>query len=153
MIRRTLVAAGLLLAATAPLLAQVPVLDIRIGAQAAMPTGAFKNGFDSGIGAYGRVGIPLGTFKLMGAVTWNRFKPTGAGADLDFFTIQAGPHFFLVPLVDIGIEGAYITDAKEFGVSPSVSVGFSMLELMASYTTTFGSPATSWLAVGVGFRF
>lgn len=153
MLRRTLVAAGILLAATAPLQAQVPVIDIRVGAQLASPTGDFKNGFDTGFGVYGRVGVPMGTFKMMGAVTWNRFKPTGAGADLDFFTLQAGPHFFLVPLVDIGVEAAYISEIEKFGLSPSVNVGFSKLELTASYNTTFESPATNWLTVGLGFRF
>ena len=153
MLRKLLVAGGLLIAATAPLAAQVPVLDIRAGAQLLSPTGDFQDAVGSGFGVYGRVGVPMGAFKLMGAVTWNRFKADGGGSDSDFFTVQAGPHMSLVPLVDLGLELAYITDAEEVGLSPNVSIGFSKLELTASYTTTFGSPASNWLSVGLGFRF
>ena len=153
MVRALALSAALTFAAAAPLAAQVPVLDIRAGVQAAMPTGDMKNGFDSGYGFYGRVGIPLATFKMMGAVTWNRFTASGLGADTDFLTIQAGPHVSLVPLADIGLEVAYITEAEEFGISPSVNIGFSKLELTASYTTTFASPSSSWLTVGLGIRF
>lgn len=153
MIRTLALAAALTLAAAAPLAAQVPVLDIRAGAQLAMPTGDLKNGFESGYGVYGRVGVPMAAFKMMGAVTWTQFSASGVGADTDFFTIQAGPHVSLVPLADIGLEVAYITEGEEFGISPSVSIGFSKLELTASYTTTFKSPASNWLTVGLGVRF
>jgi hypothetical protein len=153
MIRTLALAAALTLAAAAPVAAQVPVLDIRAGGQLAMPTGDFKDAFESGYGFYGRVGIPLATFKLFGAVTWTRFSAPGAGADSDFFTIQAGPHVSIVPLADVGLEVAYITEAEEFGISPSINVGFSKLELTASYTTTFANPASSWLTVGLGIRF
>ncbi|MEX2181442.1 MAG: hypothetical protein WD771_05330 [Gemmatimonadaceae bacterium] len=154
MTRRLLAALGLLLATTAPLRAQVPVFDIRLGAHSAMPTGDFAESYDSGFGAYGRVGVPLGLVKLMGSATWNRFAPTAAGADdLDFFTLQAGPHFFLVPMVDLGIEAAYFSDSEKFGLSPNVSVGFLKFELTASYNTTLNDPATNWLTIGAGFRF
>ena len=153
MVRTLALAAALTLAAAAPVAAQVPVLDIRAGGQLAMPTGELKDSYESGYGFYGRVGIPLATFKLMGAVTWTRFAASGLGDDTDFFTIQAGPHVSLVPLADIGLELAYITEAEEFGISPSVNVGFSKLELTASYTTTFANPASNWLTVGLGIRF
>ena len=152
MFRRIALTAALTLAAAAPLAAQAPVLDIRLGGHVAAPTGDFKDGFENGYGFYGRIGIPLTTFKLMGAATWTRFSGPG-GAETDLVTIQAGPHVFLTPLADIGLEAAYITKAEEFGISPSINIGFSKLELTASYTTTFASPATNWMSVGLGIRF
>lgn len=154
MLKRLLVAVGVLVAAAAPLHAQVPVLDVRLGGHTAMPTADFANGYESGFGLYGRIGIPLGVAKLMGGATWNRFAPKAAGADdLDIFTVQAGPHFFLVPLVDVGLEAAYISEVEKFGLSPSVSVGFMKAEITAAYYTTMDNPATSWLTLGVGLRF
>ena len=152
MIRPTILVAALTLAVAAPLEAQLP-LDVRVGVQGAMPTGNFKDAYDNGYGLYGRVGIPVAAFKLMGAATWTRFNAAGAGDDTDVITIQAGPHVSLVPLADVGLELAYITDAEEFGFSPSVNIGFSKLEMTASYTTTFANPATNWLSVGLGIRF
>lgn len=153
---KRLLAAAVLIVAAAPQKsqAQVPVIDIRLGAHTAMPTADFANTYESGFGVYGRVGIPLGVVKLMGGATWNRFAPKAAADDdLDIFTVQAGPHFFLVPLVDLGLEAAYISEIEKFGLSPSVSVGFMKAEVTAAYYTTFNSPATSWLTLGVGLRF
>ncbi len=154
MLRRLLCTIALLALASAPLHAQIPVLDIRLGGHAAMPSGEFADSYDAGFGAYGRVGVPLGIFKLMGSATWNRFKAADPLVDdLDLFTLQAGPHFSPVPLLDIGLEGAYFSETERFGLSPNVSVGFLKLEVTASYNTTLNSPATRWMTLGVGFRF
>lgn len=154
MSRRLLIASGLLAALTAPLQAQIPLLDIRLGAHAAMPSGDFANAYDAGFGAYGRVGVPLGLFKVMGSATFTRF--TGVNPtidDQDIFTLQAGPHFAPIPLLDLGLEGAWFSEREEFGVAPNVSVGFLMFEATASYYMTFKDPKANWITLGVGFRF
>jgi hypothetical protein len=154
MLRRSLFAAGLLTALAAPLQAQVPLLDIRLGAHAAMPTGDFADEFDGGFGAYGRVGVPLGVVKLFGSLTWNRFKAVNPLVDdQDLITVQAGPHFSPIPLLDIGVEGAYFSESEEFGLAPNISLGFVKLEVTASYNTTLDSPRSNWVTLGVGFRF
>lgn len=153
-IKHLAISAGLLLALTQSLQAQVPGLDVRIGAQTAMPTGPLANGFDYGYGLYGRVGIPLGMVSLMGSVTWTRFKPSASSsADFDIMTLQVGPHFQVIPGLDLGVEGAYFTEVEKFGLAPNLSVGIPNLEATLSYNTTFDSPRTSWLALGIGMKF
>lgn len=154
MLRGALLTAGLVLMAAAPLQAQVPVLDIRIGAHGVLPTGDTKEAFDAGLGAYVRAGVPLLAFKLMGSATYNQFKSANPLVDdQNEITLQVGPHFSPIPLLDIGIEGAYFMEAEKFGLSPNISVGFLMLEATASYNTTFGDPKASWLTFGIGIRF
>lgn len=154
MLRHTVCAAALLLAAAAPLQAQVPVLDIRLGAHAVVPSGDLADTYDGGFGAYGRIGVPLGVVKLMGSATWNRFAAINSAVDdQDVFTLQAGPHFSLLPLLDLGLEAAYFSESEKFGLSPSISIGFLKFEATASYNTTLDSPSTSWMTLGVGIRF
>lgn len=154
MLKRFALAAGVLLATTSSLQAQVPGLDIRLGAQTAMPTGDLSNGFDYGYGLYTRLGVPFGPVSLMGSATWTRFKPQAtAASDLDIITVQFGPHFSLVPGFDVGLEGAYMTEAEKFAFAPNVSIGIINFEATLSYTTTLNSPATSWFALGVGLKF
>ena len=154
MIRRLLIASGLLAALTAPLQAQIPLLDIRLGAHAAMPSGDFANAYDAGFGAYGRVGVPLGLFKVMGSATFTRFTAANPLTDdQSIFTLQAGPHFSPIPLLDLGLEGAWFSEREEFGVAPNISVGLLMFEATASYYTTFKDPKANWITLGVGFRF
>lgn len=152
---RRLFAAGLLLAAaTLPARAQVPVLDIRVGAQAALPQGDFADAYDAGIGAYARVGVPLLAFKLMGSATYTQFKSANPLTDdLNQLTLQIGPHFSPIPLLDVGLEAAYLSEGEEWAFSPNISVGFLMLEATASYNRTFDSNGASWVTLGVGFRF
>lgn len=154
MFRKALLTVGLIAIASAPLQAQVPVLDIRIGAHGVLPTGDTKDAFDAGLGAYVRAGLPLLAFKLMGSATYNQFKAINPLVDdVNEVTLQLGPHFSPIPLLDIGIEGAYFMEAEEFGLSPNISVGFLMFEATASYNTTFGNPKASWMTLGVGIRF
>lgn len=154
MLRRLLLSAGLLALAAAPLQAQVPVLDFRIGAHAAMPTGDFANAYDAGFGAYVRAGVPLMVFKLMGSATYTQFKAANPLIeDESEITLQIGPHFSPIPLLDLGLEGAYFTNAEDFGLAPNVSVGFLMLEATAAYNMTFKDPKLSYFTLGVGFRF
>lgn len=153
MFRRLLVASGLLAALSAPLQAQIPLLDIRLGAHAVSPTGDFADAVETGFGAYGRIGVPLGLFKVMGSATYSSFAGIGAADDQKVFTLQAGPHFSPIPLLDLGLEGAWFSESEEFGFAPNISVGFLSLEATASYYTTFKDPKASWIAIGVGFRF
>ncbi len=140
---------------SAPLQAQMPGLDVRIGAQTTAPSGGLANAFEYGYGLYARVGAPMGPISLMGAATWTRFKPKSEtlNNDLDIMTLQFGPHLMAAPGFDIGIEGAYFTEVEEFGFVPVVSFGIPNLEATLSYTTTFAGPRTSWFALGVGFKF
>lgn len=142
------------LAAVAPAQAQVPLLDVRLGAHAVMPTGDLGDAYDTGFGLYGRIGAPIGPMKLMGSLTWNQFN---AASDLfddqNVITIQAGPHFSMVPLIDLGLELAYYTEFEEAGFSPNVSLALLNLELTASYNMTFDSPQANWMTLGGGFRF
>lgn len=145
-------AASLCLASTAQ--AQVPVIDLRLGAHAVMPTGDLGDGFDTSFGLYGRIGAATGPVKLMGTLTWNRLTPTSdLFDDLDVITIQAGPHFSMTPLVDFGFEAAYLTEFEEFALSPNISLSLLRFELTASYTTTFDSPQANWISLGGGIRF
>lgn len=154
MLKHIAIVAGVLLASTTVLQAQAPLLDVRIGAQTTAPTGSLDNGFDYGYGLYARVGAPFGPVALFGALTWNRFKPeSNAASDLDIITVQFGPHLQLVPGLDLGLEGAYISEVERLGFSPSISVGIINFEAVLSYTTTLSGPTTSWLALGVGLKF
>lgn len=154
MLRRFLLTAGLLALAAVPAQAQIPVLDIRVGAQAALPQGDFADVYDAGFGAYARVGVPLLMFKLMGSATYTQFKAANPLIeDQSEVTLQVGPHFSPIPLLDLGVEAAYLTDAKEWAFSPNVSIGFLMLEATASYNKTFESGGASWVTLGVGLRF
>jgi hypothetical protein len=153
MIRRTLAALALATLCAAPAAAQVPVLDIRLGAHLAMPTEDLSDAFDAGFGAYGRLGVPVGPIKLMASITWNRLKGANPFVeDLDVITITGGPHFS-VGLLDIGVEGGYYSEFEEFGFSPNVSIGLLQFDVTASYNTTLDDPRASWMTLGLGFRF
>lgn len=153
MLRRLVLTLGLIALAAAPAAAQVPVLDIRLGAHAVVPTGDLGDVAETGFGVYGRIGAPVGPIKLMGSVTWNRLTAkAGFGSDQDVLTFQAGPHFSLA-MLDVGIEGGYFSEVEEFGLTPNVSIGLLGFELTASYNTTLKDPATNWLSIGAGFRF
>lgn len=154
MLRRLLLSAGFLALAAAPLQAQVPVLDFRVGAHAALPTGDFADAYDAGFGAYVRAGVPLMVFKLMGSATFTQFKAANPLVeDENEVTLQIGPHFSPVPMLDLGIEGAYFTNAEDFGLAPNVSIGLLAFEATAAYNFTFKDPKLSYLTLGVGFRF
>jgi hypothetical protein len=159
MIRRVLFSLAFLAAAAAPVAAQVPVLDVRLGVNVNQPIGDTGDLFGLGYGAYARVGAPVGPFKLMGAVTLNQFRgkeitPGVSVENSNFWSLQAGPHFGAGPL-DIGVEAAWFgfEGDSEFGISPNVSIGLMGFEITGSFNTTFKDPATRWINVGAGFRF
>lgn len=160
MIRRLALSLGLAALVAAPAAAQVPLLDIRIGAHAIMPTGDMGDVYKGGYGAYGRVGIPLGMIKLMGTLTFNQFpgKTVDVGGtpvgieDETVLGLTVGPHFAL-PLVDAGLEFGYMSNFEKMGLVPSVSFGFSKLDVMASYTIVNSDPKSNWFGLGVGIRF
>lgn len=154
MLRRVLAVSAFLALPSAPVLAQVPLLDLRVGAHAALPQGDFADTHDVGIGAYFRAGMPVLVVKLMGSVTYTQFRSSNPFIDdVSEITLQVGPHFSPVPALDLGAEVAYLTDAQEWAFSPNVSVGFLMLEATASYNKPFESNAASWVTVGLGLRF
>lgn len=154
MLRRLLAATALIALAAAPAQGQVPLLDIRVGVHGALPQGNFADTHDAGIGAYFRAGVPLLVFKLMGSVTYTQFKAVDPFVDdVPEITLQAGPHFSPLPLLDIGAEFGYLTDAKEMAFTPNVSVGFLMFEATASYNKPFEKNANSWVTLGIGLRF
>jgi hypothetical protein len=154
MLRRILAAVAVLALAAVPAQAQIPLLDIRAGLHGALPQGDFADSHDVGIGAYFRAGAPLLVVKMMGSVTYTQFKAANPLTDdVSELTLQIGPHFSPVPLLDLGAEFAYMTDAEEWAFSPNVSVGFMMLEATASYNKPFQSGASSWVTLGLGFRF
>lgn len=150
---RSAVVAFALLVGAAPLQSQVPILDFRFGAHAAMPTGDLADTHAAGFGIYGRVGAPVGPMKLMGSFTWNLLAGEGDIADVDIITVQAGPHFTLMPLFDFGLEAGYFTEVSEVGFSPNLSLRLIRFDLTASYNTTFGSAPVNWLTLGGGLRF
>jgi hypothetical protein len=153
MLRRLLATVGLVAIVAAPLQAQIPVLDIRVGAQGALPQGAYGDAFDAGIGAYARVGVPLLFFKAMASAQYTRFKSANPLIeDSNVFLIGAGPHFSPIPLLDLGVEAAYNNDSKEWAWNPNVSVGFLMLEATAGYVKPMKG-GDGWATLGVGFRF
>jgi len=156
MIRRLALVVGLAAVVSAPAAAQIPVLDIRLGAQAVMPQGDLSDIYKGGFGAYGRLGVPLGMFKLMGTATWTRLPGKTVGPitieDQDIVGIAAGPHFSFA-LVDVGLEAGYFSNFKKVGIVPSVSVGLLKLDVMASYTMVNSDPKANWAGLGVGFRF
>ncbi|MBX7119810.1 MAG: hypothetical protein K1X31_12485 [Gemmatimonadaceae bacterium] len=160
MIRRLATALGLAALLAAPAAAQVPVLDIRLGAQAVMPQGDLSDLYKGGFGAYGRLGLPVGPIKLMGTATWTRLPgktvdilgtPVGI-EDQDVIGLTAGPHFSF-PFVDAGLEVGYFSNFEKVGFVPSVSVGLLNFDVMASYTIVNSDPKANWLGLGVGFRF
>jgi len=152
MLRRMLAVAAFLAMAAAPAQAQIPLLDLRIGAHGALPQGDFADTHDAGIGAYFRAGVPL--MLVMGSVTYTQFKAVNPLVDdVSEITLQAGPHFSPIPLLDLGAEFGYLMDSKEWAFTPNVSVGFLMLEATASYNKPFEKGAGSWVTLGVGLRF
>lgn len=156
MIRRLSLVLGLSTLLAAPAAAQVPVLDVRLGAQAVMPQGDLGDFYKGGFGAYARLGVPVGMIKLMGTATWTRFPGKDLGLitieDVDVIGITAGPHLSL-PLVDAGLEFGYFSEFEKMGIVPSISVGLLKFDLMASYTIVNDDPKANWLGLGVGFRF
>ena len=160
MLRRSVIVLGLTALLAAPAAAQLPLLDVRIGAQAVMPQGDLGDVYKAGFGAYGRLGIPLGGIKLMGTATWTRLPgktvdvlgtPVGV-EDQDVIGLTAGPHLSF-PMLDIGVEGGYFSNFKKFGIVPSVSLGVLNFDLMASYTIVNSDPKANWAGLGVGLRF
>lgn len=155
MIRRFVAVAGLATLLATPAAAQLPGLDVRLGAHAVIPSGDLADRYDNSFGAYGRIGAPVGPIKLMGSVTWNRFKAKSGIPlieDEDLITIQAGPHFSLA-MLDVGIEGGYISNIEEWGLMPNVSLRLGSVEVTGSYNTTFDDPKATWFSLGFGFRF
>lgn len=139
-----------------PLQAQVPGVDIRVGAHTAEPTSGLGNGYKNGFGLYTRIGAPVGVgpMSVMGAATWTRFSPkSNLFKDLDVITLQFGPHLLLAPGFDVGLEGAYITEADRVGLVPVVSFGIPNLEGTLSYTSTLSGQQFSWFSLGIGFKF
>src|SRR5262245_44792464 len=107
MLRRFLLAAGFVAMAAAPAAAQIPFVDGRLGMQVTFPTEDLADAYDTGFGVYGRIGLPMGMFKLMGTASLTRMpgKSTILG-DIDDETVlsmSVGPHLS-VPLVDVGVE-------------------------------------------------
>jgi hypothetical protein len=152
-LRSFALAASVSLVAAIPAQAQVPILDVRVGAHAVMPTGDLGDAYDTGFGLYGRVGAPVGPMKLMGSLTWNQFKGAGAGIDDEnIITVSGGPHFSMV-LLDFGLELAYFSEFEELGLSPNISLNLLRFDITASYNTTFDSPQANWMTLGAGFRF
>ncbi|MDH5233635.1 MAG: hypothetical protein OEW77_01670 [Gemmatimonadota bacterium] len=152
--RRCLLVIGFVTLVAPAATAQLPVLDLRLGAHAGMPTGDLGDAYDTGFGVYGRLGAPVGPLKLMASATWNRLKgiATASTTDLDVVTVTAGPHFGMA-MLDVGIEGGYFSQFQEFGASPNVSLKLLRYELTASYNMTFQDPKGSWLTLGAGLRF
>ena len=152
--RRPLLGLGLLALVTAPAAAQVPLLDVRVGAHAVMPTSDLGDAYDTGFGVYGRVGAPIGPVKLMATLTWSRLRGiTASGTtDLDVITVQAGPHFSLATL-DVGVEAGYFSQFQQIGVAPNLSIELLGFDLTASYSKTFSDPKGSWITLGAGYRF
>lgn len=154
MLRRVLAATAFLALAALPAQAQVPLLDLRLGAHAALPQGDFADTHQAGVGGYFRAGVPLLFVKLMGSVTYTQFRSANPFIDdVSEITLQAGPHFSPIPLLDLGAEFGYLTDAEEWAFTPNVSVGFLMLEATASYNKPFEKNAASWITLGLGLRF
>ena len=162
MLRRIAPLLALTTLLAAPAVTQVPLLDIRIGAHAAMPMGDLADIFTAGFGAYGRIGIPAGPVKLMASATWTRLRGksvtlpvigTVGLPDQDVISIQAGPHFSPAPLFDIGLEAGYFTNMDKFGLAPNVSLGLIKFDLTASYNMVFTDPSSSWINLGVGLRY
>lgn len=137
-----------------PLAAQLPVLDLRVGAHAVVPTADLGDFYDPGFGVYGRVGMPVGPVQLVASATWSRLGgiATAATTDLDIVSGQVGPHF-TVAMFDLGAEVAYFSQFQEIGLAPNVSLRLGRFDLTASYNTTFKEPTGSWLTVGAGLRF
>lgn len=139
-----------------PAQAQTATGGIRIGAHTAEPTNGLGDGYKNGFGLYTRFGAPVGVgpVSLMGAATWTRFSPRSSlFNDLDVITLQFGPHLTLVPGFDIGLEGAYITEADGVGVVPVISFGIPNLEGTISYTSTLSGRQYSWFSLGIGIKF
>jgi len=160
MVRRFALALGLATICAAPVAAQLPLLDVRIGAQAVMPQGDLGDVYKGGFGAYARLGIPLGGFKLMGTATWTRLPgktidvlgtPVGI-EDQDVIGLTVGPHVSL-PMLDLGLEAGYFSNFKKAGIVPSVSFGVLNFDVMASYTIVTADPRANWIGLGVGLRF
>lgn len=160
MIRRFALALGLATVLAAPAAAQIPVLDIRVGAQAVMPTGDLADLYKGGYGAYGRVGIPLGMIKLMGTATYTMLPgktvdilgtPVGLD-DESVLGLAVGPHLSL-PLVDAGLEFGWFSNFEKMGIVPSVSIGLGKLDIMGSYTIVNSDPKANWFGLGIGLRF
>ena len=161
MLRRVAMVLGLSTLLAAPVAAQLPLLDVRFGAQAVLPQGDLADNYKAGFGAYGRLGFPLGPLKLMGTATWTRLPgktidvlgtPVGV-EDQDVIGITAGPHFSLLPMLDLGLEAGYFSNFEKVGFVPSVSVGLLNFDLMASYTMVNSDPKASWAGLGIGLRF
>lgn len=153
MLRRLLATVGLVAIAAAPLQAQIPLLDIRIGAQGALPQGDLADVYDAGIGAYARVGVPLLFFKAVASAQYTRFKAANPLIeDSNVTLIGFGPHFSPLPLLDVGIEAAYNSESEEWAWNPNVSVGFLMFEATAGYVKPMKGTG-SWATLGLGFRF
>ena len=155
--RRPLLGLGLLALVTVPAAAQLPslaVLDVRVGAHAAMPTSDLGDAYDTGFGVYGRVGAPIGPVKVMATLTWSRLRGIAASGttDLDVITVQAGPHFSLATL-DVGVEAGYFSQFQQIGVAPNLSIELLGFDLTASYHKTFSDPKGSWITLGAGYRF
>lgn len=160
MLRRVTMVLGLTTILAAPVAAQLPLLDVRIGAQAVMPQGDLADLYKGGFGVYGRLGIPLGGIKLMGTATWTRLPgktidvlgtPVGI-EDQDVIGLTAGPHLSL-PMLDLGIEAGYFSNFKKVGFVPSASLGVLNFDVMLSYTIVNSDPKANWLGLGVGLRF
>lgn len=154
MLRRLLATVGLVAIAAAPLQAQIPLLDIRVGAQAVIPPD--EPGFDSevGIGAYARIGVPVLAFKLMGSASYTRMKSANPlVGDRNLILVGGGPHFSPLPMLDLGLEAAYNVDAEEWMWNPNVSVGLLMFEATAGYLKAMKGDAKGSVVVGLGFRF
>ncbi len=160
MLRRVTMVLGLTTILAAPVAAQLPLLDVRIGAQVVMPQGDLADVYKGGFGAYARLGIPLGAIKIMGTATWIRLPgktidvlgtPVGI-EDQDVIGLTAGPHLSL-PMIDLGLEGGYFSNFKKVGIVPSVSFGVLNFDVMASYTIVNSDPKANWAGLGVGLRF
>ncbi len=156
MIRRFSLALGLATVLAVPAAAQVPLLDVRVGAHAIMPTGGLTDNYKPGFGAYGRLGVPLGMMKLMGTLTYNQFPGKTVGIftvdDESVIGLSVGPHLSL-PLVDAGLELGYMSNFEKMSLIPSVSVGLGKLDVMAAYTLVNDDPKAKWFSLGVGLRF
>jgi len=116
---------------------------IGLGIGYRLPTGAFGDEYDGGYGANFALAFPVApTVTAWGDVGYTRFRykdisvlgATGVG-DIDVWGFNAGAKVG-VGMLYLGAEAGYFTEIDEFGLTPLVGIGFSVLDLSARYKAT-----------------
>ena len=124
--------------------------NLGVAADAALPSGSFNDGYDTGFGIHAIFKLPVTPLvTITGDGGWTGFGGKGDISNINVWNVTGGGTVNLLPL-GLGAEYGYFTEVKDWSLVPYASFGFSKLDLALRYKATGDA---KWWELRVGVRF